>query len=117
MINSYVSVAETGNAETVIWLSSNHKAVYPEPGRFKLPPERNPIGTHRNKVNLRSRLNGNSAPPGQWQSLNTLSSPDGGHHITYPRTMGHMWIAQQEPALPGRLTLLSMIHELNRFVV
>ena len=43
------TVAETGNAETVIWLSSDHKAVYPEPGRFMLPPERILIGTHRNK--------------------------------------------------------------------
>ena len=57
-------MAETSNAETVIWLSSDRKAVYPEPGRFTLPPERIPIDTHRNKVNLRSRLNGNSAPPG-----------------------------------------------------
>ena len=46
-----------------------------------------------------------SDPPGRWQSLNTLPSPDGGHNVKYDMTMVPRLLTWLEPGPTGRLTL------------
>ena len=80
--------------------------LYPSSNRdIYLAPESNPPGTlppespsaqckigcncnlqRQNTNTLHTHELWNSAPPGRWQSLNTLPSPDGGHYVKHDMT-------------------------------